>query len=558
MGSDALGDFRLAASLRGDYDRQLSAAQQLLLQIEHRAPPAAEAEAVLAELSRELHRFITNISCRIGQRSPALRPVRAELVKLNRRIREHARSRGVELKQVGLTAHSRRVVGPCGQESTGLRHLCEHGCYYREFEPARKLHALHLAHLASGGDSVPAFGHAYARRALHALRGWSARMPASPSPAIPSVEEVEEDGPGGGLAVAGRAAKRTSAANRSPRAFASAVLVSPSGTVHSSIGSALHAICGGSAVAVATTTCAPTEPQTVAAPQPLLHASPRTSRFFPVATGERPQPAEPGSAGSGIGASGGSESCAGSPPGAAAGVDPAGADSAGVDSRVGGRGRATTLPAGMVLPLGQAIQEAAMEVPCGAVGKRMLTAEAPGPEAPGPDAPGPDAPGAGAIWRPPRSPFGLLEELLWDRPWALLLSCILLNQTSRPQVTLAQRRFPSYPILSHPFPSYPILSHPFPSYAIPPLPIPRFLSFPTPPSFPIPPFLSFSIPRHLILPHPTPSSSPSHAISFFPVPRHLLLFPPTPSHSCPSHPIPTLAAPIRFPSDSYAVPSASG
>lgn len=34
-------------------------------------------------------------------------------------------------------------------------------------------------------------------------------------------------------------------------------------------------------------------------------------------------------------------------------------------------------------------------------------------------------------WRPPRSPFGLLEELFWDRPWALLLSCILLNQTTR-------------------------------------------------------------------------------------------------------------------------------
>ena len=37
-------------------------------------------------------------------------------------------------------------------------------------------------------------------------------------------------------------------------------------------------------------------------------------------------------------------------------------------------------------------------------------------------------------WRPPRSPIGLLEELLWDRPWALLLSCILLNQTTRRQV----------------------------------------------------------------------------------------------------------------------------
>ena len=28
----------------------------------------------------------------------------------------------------------------------------------------------------------------------------------------------------------------------------------------------------------------------------------------------------------------------------------------------------------------------------------------------------------------------LLEELLWDRPWALLLSCILLNQTTRRRV----------------------------------------------------------------------------------------------------------------------------
>ena len=37
-------------------------------------------------------------------------------------------------------------------------------------------------------------------------------------------------------------------------------------------------------------------------------------------------------------------------------------------------------------------------------------------------------------WRPPHSPFGLLEELLWDRPWALLLCCILLNQTTRAQV----------------------------------------------------------------------------------------------------------------------------
>ncbi|CAN0065822.1 unnamed protein product, partial [Choristocarpus tenellus] len=32
------------------------------------------------------------------------------------------------------------------------------------------------------------------------------------------------------------------------------------------------------------------------------------------------------------------------------------------------------------------------------------------------------------------SPFGLLEELLTDDPWRLLLSCIMLNQTTRSQV----------------------------------------------------------------------------------------------------------------------------
>eukprot|EP01084_Bolivina_argentea_P235814 396678_1 len=35
---------------------------------------------------------------------------------------------------------------------------------------------------------------------------------------------------------------------------------------------------------------------------------------------------------------------------------------------------------------------------------------------------------------PPLSPYGLLEELLWDDPWRLLLSCIMLNKTTRYQV----------------------------------------------------------------------------------------------------------------------------
>lgn len=36
----------------------------------------------------------------------------------------------------------------------------------------------------------------------------------------------------------------------------------------------------------------------------------------------------------------------------------------------------------------------------------------------------------------PASPFGLIEELLTDDPWKVLLGCIMLNQTTRSQVRL--------------------------------------------------------------------------------------------------------------------------
>lgn len=60
-------------------------------------------------------------------------------------------------------------------------------------------------------------------------------------------------------------------------------------------------------------------------------------------------------------------------------------------------------------------------------------------------------------WRPPHSPFGLIEELFWDRPWALLLCCVLLNQTRRRQVDLVLssllRRFPDAASLAAAAPS---------------------------------------------------------------------------------------------------------
>ena len=39
-----------------------------------------------------------------------------------------------------------------------------------------------------------------------------------------------------------------------------------------------------------------------------------------------------------------------------------------------------------------------------------------------------------AVWEPPQSPFGLIEEELYDDPWRLLLACLLLNKTSGRQV----------------------------------------------------------------------------------------------------------------------------
>ena len=37
-------------------------------------------------------------------------------------------------------------------------------------------------------------------------------------------------------------------------------------------------------------------------------------------------------------------------------------------------------------------------------------------------------------WKPPRSPHALIQESLWPDEWRILVSCLLLNQTTRKQV----------------------------------------------------------------------------------------------------------------------------
>jgi len=49
-------------------------------------------------------------------------------------------------------------------------------------------------------------------------------------------------------------------------------------------------------------------------------------------------------------------------------------------------------------------------------------------------------------WVPPKSPFDLLQERFWPDGWKILVTCLLLNQTSRKQVEpMIEAFFKRYP-----------------------------------------------------------------------------------------------------------------
>ena len=45
------------------------------------------------------------------------------------------------------------------------------------------------------------------------------------------------------------------------------------------------------------------------------------------------------------------------------------------------------------------------------------------------------------IWKPPKSPIGLIQEDLWPNEWRILVSCLMLNLTTRKQVDGVIYRF---------------------------------------------------------------------------------------------------------------------
>ena len=50
------------------------------------------------------------------------------------------------------------------------------------------------------------------------------------------------------------------------------------------------------------------------------------------------------------------------------------------------------------------------------------------------------------LWKPPKSPHFLIQESLWPNEWRILVSCLLLNLTTRKQVDkVIDRLFHKYP-----------------------------------------------------------------------------------------------------------------
>lgn len=50
------------------------------------------------------------------------------------------------------------------------------------------------------------------------------------------------------------------------------------------------------------------------------------------------------------------------------------------------------------------------------------------------------------MWHPPKSPHDLIQESLWPNEWKILISCLLLNLTTRKQVDkVIDKLFNAYP-----------------------------------------------------------------------------------------------------------------
>lgn len=158
---DALADFRRFGALKANYAPRVDAAE-ILIRVCSKLPPLHnEAEAVLKEIWVELKRTVVNIQYSIAYKNKFSEKMilRHRIARLRRRLKRLARdSHALDLEastsvQRPLRRENSTSEPPkCLEElrnrcevfvATGSsRHLCEHMCYFREYDPARQLQTL--------------------------------------------------------------------------------------------------------------------------------------------------------------------------------------------------------------------------------------------------------------------------------------------------------------------------------------------------------------------------------------------------------------------------------
>ena len=186
----ALADFKAAAAQRGAYALQITTATAALDAANNNA-------AALLELQPELQRLLVNISCRLSQRDPALRPQRDALSALNSRCNAQLKALGLLKPAAANSSKADAATLPADCEklhSIGPRHICEHGCYLRAYGNQSRCRVL------TDCDEVPAASSPNARSPKRQRsdstsptsptgRVVTSRFFAPPSPA-PSAEEA--------------------------------------------------------------------------------------------------------------------------------------------------------------------------------------------------------------------------------------------------------------------------------------------------------------------------------------------------------------------------------
>lgn len=178
----ALEQFRGAVSTKGQYAARLHALQTLLEGCRACSSPCPIVEVAVKEMWLELPRFASNVACRKFDKSDAMERVEMckQLCAAKKKLRSYARAvlsmdldaavrqRTLQLQpslgDMPVPVSLEELRGSCAifKETNSCRHVCQHLCYFREYEPARQLHTLRKR-----GASHPL------KLSLH---GWTARL----------------------------------------------------------------------------------------------------------------------------------------------------------------------------------------------------------------------------------------------------------------------------------------------------------------------------------------------------------------------------------------------